>query len=264
LEDETILPKNRFAEKQITMPNAIQSPDYPNAIQSPDYIQKQLVQLADPAYATFMARLLPTLPPQCILGCRIPQLRRLAHQLQELQGGVVATTFLEQLPHRYYDESNLHALLLCELRKLPELLCALNRFLPYVDNWATCDTMACGMNRLRTDASLVLPQVEAWLASDATYTVRFGVVSLLWHYFDVCYIPQHIEWLCAVQHHDYYVDMALAWYFSAVWVDCPELARPIFEQRRLPQFVHNKALQKARESLKLTPQQKQSLLDWKY
>lgn len=191
-------------------------------------VTEHLLALADAGNAAFTARLAPGVDPDRMLGCRIPQLRRLA---RTLRGTPEAAAFLTQLPHRYYDENNLHGILLGHIRPTGEALDALERFLPHIDNWATCDITACGMKTLGRAPAAALPRIYEWLASRRTYTVRFGVVALLAHYLDEKFDTHHLDRLTALPGGEYYVDMAVAWAFSVALVKHFEQTLPYFTQR---------------------------------
>lgn len=224
-------------------------------------VTERLLALADAGNAAFTARLTPGVAPERILGCRIPQLRQLA---RTLHGTPEAEIFLAELPHRYYDENNLHGILLGYLRRSDEALAALERFLPRIDNWATCDITACGMKMLGRDPAAVEPRIEAWLASRHTYTVRFGIVVLLAHYLGERFDTRRLDLLAALPSGEYYIDMAVAWAFSVALVKHYDRTLPYFTERRLARWVHNKALQKGRESLRLDAACKAALQRLKY
>ena len=224
-------------------------------------VTERLHALADTGNAAFTARLTPNIDPCRILGCRIPQLRLLA---RTLHGTSEATAFLAELPHCYYDENNLHGILLGRIRRPDEAPDALERFLPHIDNWATCDITACGMKTLGRDPAAVLPRIDAWLASGQTYIVRFGVVTLLAHYLDAQFDPCRLDRLTALPSGEYYIDMAVAWAFSVALVKQFDRTLPYFTERRLDRWVHNKALQKGRESLRIDAKRKALLQKLKY
>lgn len=224
-------------------------------------VTERLLALADAGNAAFSAKLAPGIDPDRVLGCRIPRLRQLA---RTLYGSPEAAAFLAELPHRYYDENNLHGILLGRIRSTGEALEALERFLPHIDNWATCDITACGMKSLGHDPRLVSPRVERWLADERTYTVRFGIVTLLAHYLGERFEPRHLDLLAALRRGDYYIDMALAWYFSTALVKQFDRTLPYFTDRRLDRRVHDAALQKGRESLRIAPERKALLQRLKY
>ena len=206
-------------------------------------VTEHLLALADAGNAAFTARLAPGVDPDRMLGCRIPQLRRLA---RTLRGTPEAAAFLTQLPHRYYDENNLHGILLGHIRPTGEALDALERFL------------------LGRAPAAALPRIYEWLASRRTYTVRFGVVALLAHYLDEKFDTHHLDRLTSLPGGEYYVDMAVAWAFSVALVKHFEQTLPYFTQRRLDRRVHNKALQKGRESLRIDDARKTILQRLKY
>ena len=205
-------------------------------------VTEHLLALADAGNAAFTARLAPGVDPDRMLGCRIPQLRRLA---RTLRGTPEAAAFLTQLPHRYYDENNLHGILLGHIRP-------------------TGDITACGMKTLGRAPAAALPRIYEWLASRRTYTVRFGVIALLAHYLDEKFDTHHLDRLTALPSGEYYVDMAVAWAFSVALVKHFEQTLPYFTQRRLDRRVHNKALQKGRESLRIDDARKTILQRLKY
>jgi len=224
-------------------------------------VTERLLALADAGNAAFTAKLTPQLDPARILGCRIPQLRRLA---RSLRGTPDCAAFLAELPHRYCDENNLHGLLIGSIRTPAEALAALERFLPCIDNWATCDITACGVKALGREPQRVVPRIEAWLASGRTYTVRFGAVALLAHYFGERFDTRYLDLLAALPDGEYYVDMAVAWAFSVALVKHFEQTLPYFTERRLARRVHDKALQKGCESLRIDPSRKTLLRKLKY
>lgn len=217
-------------------------------------IVQRLFSLQDQTYQQFQCKLMPTVDPHVVIGVRMPELRRLAKQLRDTPQ---AEQFLTQLPHTYYEENNLHGLLLCEFKGYEETTEALDRFLPYVDNWATCDLLSPKAFRMHPEP---LPhQAWTWMQSPHTYTIRFGIGVLLRFYLDDCFSPEYLEWAAAVKSEDYYVRMMVAWYFAEALVKQPDAALPYLLQRRLSPWVHNKTIQKATESFRISPDQKQFL-----
>ena len=224
-------------------------------------VTEHLLALADAGNAAFTARLAPGVDPDRMLGCRIPQLRRLA---RTLRGTPEAAAFLTQLPHRYYDENNLHGILLGHIRPTGEALDALERFLPHVDNWATCDITACGMKTLgRAPAAAPAPHLR--MAREPAHLYRpvrgrrpAGTLPRR----KIRHAPPRPADL--LPGGEYYVDMAVAWAFSVALVKHFEQTLPYFTQRRLDRRVHNKALQKGRESLRIDDARKTILQRLKY
>ena len=217
-------------------------------------IQKRLISLAEPAYRDFMAPLLPNVPKERILGVRTPALRACAKELFRAGG---YEDFLRQLPHAYYEEDNLHAFLIAELRDMDRCLEETERFLPFIDNWATCD---CFRPKVfaRNKAGL-LGRIPAWLASERPYTVRFGIGMLMTHFLDGDFDPRYLEWVAGVQSGEYYVNMMIAWYFATALAKQYEAALPYLENRRLDRWTHNKTIQKAVESYRVSEEHKTEL-----
>lgn len=217
-------------------------------------VRDTLVGLADPEYRDFVCRLVPTVPPENILGVRTPALREVARQLK---GTPDADAFLAQLPHRYYDEYNLHASLISYLRDPGALLKALDAFLPYVDNWATCDMLSPKLFAKRPPE--LLPAIRRWLTSDEPYTVRFGINMLMGHYLGEGFDPAHLAWVAALRSEHYYIRMGAAWYFATALAKQPEATLTYITERRLEPWVHNKSIQKAIESRRISDEMKATL-----
>ena len=225
-----------------------------------DTIQEKLFALQDLNYRQFQAKLMPTVDPEQIIGVRMPALRKLA---KELKGTAEAEAFLAALPHRYYDENNLHGLLLCARSGYEETVAGLDIFLPHVDNWATCDLLS--PRAFRSHPPQLPEQIRRWLDSGDTYTVRFGLEMLMSFYLDECFRPEYLDWAAEVKSEEYYVRMMVAWYFATALAKQYDAALPYLTSRRLEQWTHNKTIQKAVESYRITPEQKDALraLRWK-
>ncbi len=209
-------------------------------------IPERLYALQDAGYQAFQTKLIPTVPPDTVLGVRMPALRVLA---KELRGTVRAECFLQTLPHRYYEEYALHALLLEQERDYGVALQQVERLLPWVDNWAICDLLhpKCFSRHLPE----LLEPIRRWLASGQTYTVRFGIGMLLRHYLDEAFRPEYPELVAGLCSDEYYVNMMLAWYFATALAKQWPVALPFLEQRRLSPWVHQKTIQKAVESYRI-------------
>ena len=217
-------------------------------------IQEKLIVLAESAYRDFMAPLLPNLPRQRILGVRTPALRNYA---KELYRAGEYEHFLRELPHAYYEEDNLHAFLIAEMRDYDRCLAELERFLPYIDNWATCDCLrpkAFGKNRAR-----LLEHIPLWLASGETYTVRYGIGMLMAHFLDEDFQAEYLDWVSDVRSGEYYINMMIAWYFATALAKQYKSALPYLENRRLDRWTHNKTIQKAVESYRVSEEHKTEL-----
>lgn len=217
-------------------------------------IQQRLFALQDAGYRDFHAALMPTVDKALVIGVRMPALRALA---KELKGTELAADFMAALPHKYYEENNLHAALIGHIRDFQPCLTALERFLPYVDNWATCDMM--NPKALAKDKAALLERIRLWLQSGHTYTVRFGMGMLMNHFLEEDFREEYPALVASVRSEEYYVRMMQAWYFATALAKQYEAAVTYLEQRRLGAWVHNKTIQKARESFRVSQEQKEYL-----
>lgn len=219
--------------------------------QETECIRARLFALQDEGYRAFHSRLMPTVPPETVIGVRVPALRRLA---KRLAGTPQAEAFLQELPHIYYEENNLHAFLLESIRDYDAALAATEKFLPYIDNWATCDSF-CPKAFAKHKEEL-LPVLRRWMASDHPYTVRYGMEMLMRYYLDEDFRPEHLAWAAAVHSGEYYINMMRAWYFATALAKQPEAALPWLTARRLDVWTHNKTIQKAVESSRIPAETK--------
>ncbi|MBO4873275.1 MAG: DNA alkylation repair protein [Lachnospiraceae bacterium] len=217
-------------------------------------IRRTLFALQDEKYREFQTKLIPNVDPERIIGVRTPALRQYAKELAKQQETIV---FLWDLPHRYFDENQLHAFLLGEIKDFSLCLNAVRRFLPYVDNWATCDQLSPKV--FRKNRPELLTAVTEWLCSDHTYTLRFAIGMLMEHFLDGDFDPAYPETVAAVRSEEYYVNMMIAWYFATALAKQYRAVLPYLENRRLDPRTHNKAIQKALESYRISPAQKETL-----
>ncbi len=217
-------------------------------------IRERLLTLSEPGYKAFHSALIPSVPPERILGVRQPKLRALA---KELAGSPPAENFLRELPHYYYEEQNLHACFIERLREEASLYRALDRFLPTVDNWATCDMLSPPL--FKKHPAGLLPKVREWLASGETYVIRFGETVLMRHYLGEEFRPEFHRWVAAVPTEDYYLRTMAAWYFATALSVRWEETLPYIEGSALSPETRNAAIQKAVESRRITEAQKQTL-----
>ncbi|MCM1119992.1 MAG: DNA alkylation repair protein [bacterium] len=217
-------------------------------------IQAELWELQDNEYKDFHAKLIPTVAQENIIGVRTPQVRKLAKKwAKDPEIG----EFLAQLPHRYYDENNVHAFVVEQIKDYEVCLAQTERFLPYIDNWATCDMMAPKVfGRHREE---LLEPICRWIASGDTYTVRYGIGMLMRFYLEEDFKPKYLQWVAEVSSQEYYVNMMRAWYFATALAKQYEAAVVWLEEKRLDAWTHNKAIQKACESLRVTAEQKKYL-----
>lgn len=219
--------------------------------QETECIRARLFDLQDEGYRAFHSRLMPTVPPETVIGVRVPALRRLA---KRLAGTPQAEAFLQELPHTYYEENNLHAFLLESIRDYDAALAATEKFLPYIDNWATCDSFCPKVFAKHKEE--LLPVLRRWMASDHPYTVRYGMEMLMRYYLDEDFRPEHLAWAAAVHSGEYYINMMRAWYFATALAKQPEVALPWLTERRLDVWTHNKTIQKAVESFRIPAETK--------
>ena len=219
--------------------------------QAVEEIRARLFSLQDTEYKAFQSRLMPTVSPEAVIGVRMPQLRRIA---RELTANPEAAAFMADLPHRYYEENTLHGLLISRMNDYAMVVQALDKFLPFVDNWATCDCISPRVFARHPDA---LPaQLHCWMGSRHTYVVRFAVGMLMQFYLDSAFRPAYLDWVAEVHSEEYYVNMMLAWYFATALAKQPQATLPFLQQNRLSTWVHNKTIQKAVESYRIPPEQK--------
>ena len=216
-----------------------------------ELITSMLWERADGGYRDFQSKLIPSLPKESIIGVRTPALRALA---KELKGSELAASFLQELPHAYYDENQLHAILLSASKDYEECRELLERFLPYVDNWATCDILSPKVLRKQPEATL--EAIQRWLGSTHSYTVRFGMEMLMSYYLDALFEPRFLAWVAADRSEEYYVRMMVAWFFATALAKQYEATLPYLEQGLLPEWTHKKTIQKACESYRITAEQK--------
>lgn len=217
-------------------------------------ITQRLFSMQDTGYQQFQSKLMPTIHPDVIIGVRTPALRKFT---KELAGTKEAEEFLKNLPHRYYEENNLHAFLIEQSKEFAACITALNEFLPYVDNWATCDMMTPKV--LKKDLPKLYEWIKCWIASGDTYTIRFGVNLLMKFYLEEEFRTEHIDLVAGISSEEYYVKMVAAWYFATALAKQPEAALPVLLEQRLDVWTHNKTIQKAVESYRITKEQKEYL-----
>ncbi len=210
-------------------------------------IQEELLRNQDPEYRDFQAKLIPTIKPQAVIGVRTPALRAFAKKLYAEND---FSDFLNTLPHKYFEENQLHAFLICEIKDFDICIEELNKFLPFVDNWATCDQMSPKIFKKHKER--LLKQIKVWLLSFKTYTVRFAVGMLMQHFLDEDFEPEYPRLVSEVRSEEYYVNMMNAWYFATALAKQYEAILPFLEEKRLDKRTHNKAIQKALESYRIS------------
>ena len=217
-------------------------------------ITAQLFALQDKAYADFQSKLLPTIPRETVIGVRTPDLRKMAKQVCKTPA---AQEFLHSLPHRYFDESQLHAFILSEEKDFNTCIANLEQFLPYVDNWATCDQLSPRCFKKHTQE--LLPLIRKWMRSTYTYTKRFGIGTLMRYFLDEAFRPEYLEWVASIKSDEYYIRMMQAWFFATALAKQWDATLPYIVQHPLHPWTHNKSIQKAIESYRITDEQKEIL-----
>ena len=219
-------------------------------------LQEKLWALRDEKYADFSAKLIPEADRAHFIGVRTPDIRKLA---KENYGTKEAESFLGVLPHAYFDEDQLHAFLISNDKDFDSCLRRVCDFLPYVDNWATCDQMNPKVFGKPKYRDAMLAQIKKWLRSKKKYEVRFGIRMLMCYFLDDAFDPKYLDLVAKIRSEEYYINMMIAWYFATALAKQYDAVIPYIEQRRLPEWTHNKTIQKAIESRRITAEQKEYL-----
>ena len=209
-------------------------------------VRNQLFELQDLKYKEFASKLMPTVNPETVIGVRTPELRKLAREFSQRPE---VSEFLKSLPHGYYEENNLHGFLIETLRDYDAVVAAVDEFLPYIDNWATCDLISPKI--FKKHLPELYEKIKVWLISDRTYTVRFGIGMLMSFYLNDAFRPEMPELVACIRSEEYYVNMMIAWYFATALAKQYEAALPYIQEQRLAKWTHNKAIQKAVESYRI-------------
>lgn len=223
-------------------------------------IQQQLFELQDLKYRDFHAKLVPGMNVNDIIGVRTPELRKYAKQLAKDER---VGDFLAVLPHRYLDEMNLHGFIISELKDYNECLEEIERFLPYLNNWATCDLLSPKAFKQKKNRVRLIEDIKRWMASDEPFIIRFGIEMLMSFYLDEDFKPEYLKWVSDIRHEHYYVKMMVAWYFATALAKQWESTLPYIVESTLEKWTHNKAIQKAVDSYRITPEQKELLKSYR-
>ena len=217
-------------------------------------VQQDLFAMQDLKYRDFHAKLMPTVDKDSVIGVRVPMLRAYAKKFGKTEE---AKQFLEILPHQYYEENNLHGLLIDQMKDYELCIEELIRFLPYINNWATCDILSVKAVKGHLDS--YIKNIYQWLESDYTYTIRFGINMLMRYYLEEEFKIEYPEKVAAIRSEEYYVNMARAWYFATALAKKYDQVLPFLEEQKMDVWTHNKTIQKAIESYRITPEQKEYL-----
>lgn len=216
---------------------------------------EELFKLQDVKYGDFHAKLMPEIDRNKIIGVRTPDLRKLAKRIVNES---YIEDFLEELPHKYYEENNLHGeLIKLKYKDYDEFIAKLEAFLPYVDNWATCDMLSPKLFKKNTDK--VYEKIKSWIKSGHAYTRRFAIVTLLGYFLDEAFDEEQLQLVANSNNDEYYIKMAVAWYFSFAIIKQYEVAVKYFEDKQLDDWTHNKAIQKCIESYRISDETKSYL-----
>ena len=214
-------------------------------------IRADLFANQDIKYRDFQAKLNPSIPASVCIGVRTPMLRKLAKTYSKRDE---LSDFLTDLPHKYFDENQLHAFIISEIKDYDECINALNSFLPYVDNWATCDQMS--PKCFKKNHSMLVPKLKEWISSTDTYTIRFAIVSFMNQFLDEDFDKEYLQLVASVKSEEYYINMAIAWYFATALAKQYDDAVSYIEANCLDKWTHNKTIQKAIESFRVTDEHK--------
>ncbi len=215
-----------------------------------EYIENDLRSLADPQYKVFQAKLMPTVCSDLILGVRTPDLRNYAKNMRL----DAATQFMELLPHKYYEENNLHGFLIESIEDYHICISQLDAFLPHIDNWATCD--GTKPKCFKKNKKHLIIKISQWLTSNHEFTVRYGILMLMTHYLDSDFKEEYLAMVSALNREEYYIRMMIAWYFATALAKRWDYTIVYLQGKKLHPWVHNKTIQKAVESYRITPEQK--------
>lgn len=217
-------------------------------------IREELFRLQDTKYRDFQGKLIPTVAPDTVIGVRTPELRKYAKELLKRED---IADFLNDLPHKYFDENQLHAFIISGMKDYDACVNEVQRFLPFVDNWATCDQMSPKV--FKKHKKDLLEEINNWLNSGETYIIRFAVGMLMEHFLDEDFDKSYPEMVSKIRSDEYYVNMMTAWYFATALAKQYESILPYIEDKKLDVWTHNKAIQKSVESYRITPEQKEYL-----
>lgn len=215
-------------------------------------IKENLFSMQDEKIRSFNAKLIPNLPLEKFIGIRTPVLRKFAKELSKNPD--MAEEFMKELPHKYFEENQLHSFLIEQIKDYDECINQIEKFLPYIDNWATCDSFTPKV--LKKYPKELHKKIKEWIKSEHTYTVRYAIGCLLSHYLDEEFSPKDLELVAKVKSEEYYINMMIAWYFSFALIKQYDRTIPYIEERKLGDFVHRKTIQKAVESSRISDERK--------
>ena len=217
-------------------------------------IQSFLFENRDEKYKAFQAKLIPSVDGELIIGVRTPELKKFAKEL--IKRGEAAD-FLADLPHKYFEENQLHSFIISDIKNFEKCIYEIQRFLPFIDNWATCDQLK--PKAFSKNKDKLLDYILIWIKSEDTYTVRFAIEMLMTHFLDESFKEDYLKMVAEVKSEEYYINMMIAWYFATALAKQYEKALPFIENNVLDKWTHNKTIQKSVESFRITDEQKEYL-----
>ena len=220
-------------------------------------IKNDLLLMQDKTYKDFHSKLMPTINPNSIIGIRVPVLRDYAKKLFKENSIESLNSFLKNLPHEFYEENNIHAFIIEKINNFDECIFYLENFLPCIDNWATCDML--NPKIFKTNYEKLLEKIYQWINSDSVYTVRFAIGMLMRYFLDEKFETKYLDLVVSINSEEYYINMMRAWFFATALAKQYEQTFPYIKNYSLDKWTHNKTIQKANESFRITKVQKEEL-----
>ena len=220
-------------------------------------IKNDLLLMQDKTYKDFHSKLMPTINPNSIIGIRVPVLRDYAKKLFKENSIESLNSFLKNLPHEFYEENNIHAFIIEKINIFDECIFYLENFLPYIDNWATCDML--NPKIFKTNYEKLLEKIYQWINSDSVYTVRFAIGMLMRYFLDEKFETKYLDLVVSINSEEYYINMMRAWFFATALAKQYEQTFPYIKNYSLDKWTHNKTIQKAKESFRISKEQKEEL-----
>ena len=214
-------------------------------------IKEELFKLQDIKYRDFQSKLIPNIDSSSMIGVRTPDLRKLAKKYEKMDD---ISIFLEKLPHSYFDENQLHAFIISERKDYDKCIKEVESFLPYIDNWATCDQLS--PKAFKKNKKDLLKYLKKWISSTHTYTLRFAIGMFMQHFLDEDFNMEYPKIIAKIKSDEYYINMMIAWYFATALAKQYDKILPFIEGKKLEKWTHNKTIQKAIESYRITAEQK--------
>ena len=220
-------------------------------------IKNELLSMQDKTYKDFHSKLMPTINSNSIIGVRVPVLRDYAKKLFKENSIESLNSFLKNLPHEFYEENNIHAFIIEKINNFDECIFYLEDFLPYIDNWATCDML--NPKIFKTNYEKLLEKIYQWINSDSVYTVRFAIGMLMRYFLDEKFETKYLDLVISINSEEYYINMMRAWFFATALAKQYKQTFPYIKNYSLDKWTHNKSIQKANESFRISKVQKEEL-----